>query len=1008
MEHPSSSSGASRSREAIALCVVFLGLTAVVTQLLALRAFLDLFGGCELTLGVILANWLLLTGIGCALGRRSSPREASSGQIVVAQLLVGVLPFASLAGITLSARLFPTGMMVGLGGVFWASLALLTPFCLLSGFLLTRFAGAVSLRRDAKPIGQVYALDSAGGILGGVLFSLVLVHFLEPLQIASGLLFANLLAALYLAHVAGRPRLRAGMVLSLVAAVVALAVTDLERSTVRARFAGLDVERRVATPYGDMVVTRSGGETTVFASGVPIGSTSDTIAAEESVHYALSQHPAPRDVLLLSGGLSGTLEETGRYPVEAIDYVELDPAILELVRELQPEVDTRVRWIAGDARRVVRRAHETYDAILMALPDPSTAQLSRFYTEEFFVEVRRALRPGGVFGIQLSGAENYAGPELRRLASSVVAALDTAFPHRLIVPGLRLGLVASDRPLSFEAFANLPERGIETLWVRPEFLTARLTEDRLADVKTLVSTTTAPNRDFRPGSYYAHLTWWLSRFGSSLLLPALLVLGVLIGSITMAARAPRRSVPAALFTSGFAGLGLEVVILIAFQVSFGSVYRELGWVITSFLCGAAVGAVVAGRSTRPKLLLRGLDVALSLVAFSIAGGIVALESGAVTLAGPTLFVVANGLVGLIVGAQLPPAAKLSFRDVERTAGEVFAFDLFGACLGALLVGALAIPLLGLVTTCLVLGGIKLVSSLGLLLEPLDVPVTTPERVERPVLAFGIMFLVLVGLGVAIVAEDTSTGVYDFSFAPAFNYAALGLLALGIALAIGLRLPMRGGGPLVSGWRRLSDTVYELTRLRLFHWASFLGLALVAFYPIFRCYFKVPWLFCHVCPRKCVFGYVRPYLIPAVLIMNLEKRFWCTRACPIGSLGTAQGRVCPGSRRPPRALRVISWLVLAFTVVSYFKIEADYEIGAGMFGDWYTYFYENLFVTSAIVVGVTAALVLATVWLRRPFCEVLCPVGRTSDLLRKVEQLLFHRSRPQRPTTRPEPEEVAKT
>jgi len=651
-----------------------------------------------------------------------------------------------------------------------------------------------------------------------------------------------------------------------------------------------------------------------------------------------------------------------------------------------------VRWIADDARRVVRGANAAYDAILMALPEPSTARDNRFYTEEFFAEARRALRPGGVLGFRLSGAENYAGPELRQLVSSVAAALETAFSHRLVVPGSRVAVVASDRPLSFDAFEDLSARGVETKWIRPEYLTARLTEDRVADAEALVSAPAVPNRDFRPGSYYAHLSWWLSRFGGSLLLPALVALGVLLAAVTMVARAPRRSVSTALFTSGLAGLGLEVVLLVAFQVSFGSLYRELGLVITSFLAGAALGSVLAGRSRRPKLAVRSLDLALAVSAFALAGSLFVLESGAASLSEPWAFAAANGIVGFFVGAQLPVAASLSFRGVERTAGEVFAVDLLGASLGALVVGALA---------GVALGGIKLASSACLLLAPLDAPVAT-RRVERPALAFGIMLLVFVGLGAAIVAEDTSTAVYDFSFTPAFDYAALGLLALGIALAIGLRLPERGGA-IVGAWRRFSDGVYEVTKLRLFPWASFLGLGLVTFYPLFRCYFKVPWLFCHVCPRKCVFGYVRPYLIPAVLIMNLERRFWCTRGCPLGSLGTAQGRLCPSSRRPPLALRTLSWLVLAFTVVSYFEIESSFRDGGGALGDWYTFFYENRFVTSAVVVATVAALLVLTVRWRRPFCEVLCPVGRCSELLRRIEKLLFHRSTPRRARS----EEVAR-
>jgi len=71
--------------------------------------------------------------------------------------------------------------MLGIGQVFLASLVLLGPYCLISGFLLTLFSAVISRRRDAKQIGDVYVLDTVGAIGGGLFFSFFLVFFLSPL-----------------------------------------------------------------------------------------------------------------------------------------------------------------------------------------------------------------------------------------------------------------------------------------------------------------------------------------------------------------------------------------------------------------------------------------------------------------------------------------------------------------------------------------------------------------------------------------------------------------------------------------------------------------------------------------------------------------------------------------------------------------------------------------------------------------------------------------------------------
>ena len=54
-----------------------LGFSSLYTQVFLLREFLSIFNGNELVLGIVLANWMLLTGTGAYLGKigRASCRE---------------------------------------------------------------------------------------------------------------------------------------------------------------------------------------------------------------------------------------------------------------------------------------------------------------------------------------------------------------------------------------------------------------------------------------------------------------------------------------------------------------------------------------------------------------------------------------------------------------------------------------------------------------------------------------------------------------------------------------------------------------------------------------------------------------------------------------------------------------------------------------------------------------------------------------------------------------------
>jgi len=1002
-------------RRAVFLSVTCVGISSIVTQIVALREFLNVFAGNELVVGVILGNWLLLTGIGSYLGRFSQRIREPIRWLLACQTAIALLPPLQVAGIRLLKAWLLPGLVLGLGEVFLVSALLLAPYCVASGFLLTLFSRMASRQQEARQIGNVYVLDTIGDVAGGLMFSFLLVFFLNSFETVAFLMLLNLAAAALLARWSGTGGPRTARSLPFVAlALVAVALlwgSDAEEATTRAAFPGQELIEQRSSAFGRLVVTRQGEQTTVYQNGLPVGSTGDLVAAEEDVHYALAQHPDPRAVLLISGGLTGALEQAAKYPLERIDLVEIDPAVLRLVRELGGAVsDPRVRLIADDARRVVRASRAEYDAILVDLPEPATAQLNRFYTLEFFEEVHTALRQGGVLSFGLTGGANYANEFVRTLGSSVQRSLAVVFGNTLVIPGAKQFFLASDAPLGYEIAGSLRRRGIATDFVRREYLRANLTPDRITAAREAVSAPAALNRDFHPVSYYAHLRYWLAQFGGGLLLPALVVAAILIGVGALVAGTPRPLVGVALGSSAFAGMGLEVVLLLAFQVCYGYVYQQIGVIVTAFLIGAAVGAFWANRrATDSAALMFRLDALL-------AGGALLLpplllELRAPTLGGgldwvaPALFPLLNALVGFAVGAQFPVAAKLLFRRgagaVEETAGGLYAIDLLGASVGAIVTTAFCVPLLGISGTCYLIGAIKGVSALLLrasrrtLAQPLAE--VAPGRSYDPgaMAAFAVVMLIFIGLGLGIASEDLNLSLYALSFEPAYHWLLIGLLAWGIVRAMGLEFASGSGarpagGPgargLFAGW---GDTIRRTTKVRPFRWINFLAFALLVFYPIFRCYFAIPFIFCHVCPRACAFGLLRPYAVPATLIMNLEKRSWCFHACPIGTLYDCQART-GGRPRRFRALFYVAVAALAFTAVSYFKISADLDAPGEAGSDWYTLFFKNRYSVSVIVIAVTAFMVAAAYRMRRTFCNTLCPIGTFSDLTLKLERTLARR------------------
>jgi spermidine synthase len=793
-------------------------MASVMTQLALMRELLCAFAGNEMVLGIALGLWLLLTGLGTSLGRTADKLRNPLAVLFTAQIFIAVIPLAQVFAVrALRNVVFVRGAEVGVTGTVLSAAVLLLPFCLVAGYTLTlacsilngriltlppcniaesgapisesaqtgdslrtlpnrssalrgqcQDAPILNRRGDVSGAGRVYVADSLGSVVGGALFSFVLVRFLDHIALLAVPALLNLAAAAWLGraswrsfppgpmatverrspvrrvsektqHLPGRrPALREIFILTLAAGICAFVwLAHSDALSTALQFPGQNVLFRANSPYGRLVVTESGGETNFIENGIAVVSTPNVEQVEEAAHYAMSQRPDARRVLLVSGGVAGVAKEILKYNVAGVDCVELDPLVIETGRRFLPEhfADSRIRVIATDARQFVRQTTNRYDVVILALPDPSTAQLNRFFTVEFFSGVKRVLADGGVLSFALDRYENYVSPELARLLASADRSLRQSFANLLELPGGRVFFLASDGPLHGDIAARVEAQGIPTKLMNRHYLDAMLTADRMADIQRAVSQPAALNRDFSPMLYVYHLRHWMSQFTLSFsALQVVLLLLLLVYLIRL------RGPALVLFASGFAGSALEVVLLLAFQVLCGSVYHQVGVIVTVFMVGLAVGAAWANRSSvssfggassaspinlGPRVTqpfeteaARSESVpcqrqarCLHYLAFALAGYAILLPfllpllnrmgGTAVSLmAIKAVIALLTLILAVLVGAQFPLANRLQFDGTAAGASRLYTADFVGASLGALLASTLLIPLIGVMGVCL--------------------------------------------------------------------------------------------------------------------------------------------------------------------------------------------------------------------------------------------------------------------------------------------------------------------
>jgi len=753
---------AKQPTSAVRTALALIGFSTVLGQIVLMRELIVVFNGNEISLGIMLATWLFWTAAGSGLSSGFAPGGNNARRAVAAlECLLGVSLPPTIWGLRASRTFFQTvpGELVGPVPMLLTSLACLSLFCVVSGSLFvaaTRMYEqecAVSARVATS---SAYLLEAAGSAFGGILASIVLLRFLEAFQIATVVALLNLCMAAVLVFRMSRKQLGALTVAAALFATLLLiyAAPSLDRSARARLWRGFHLAGSRDSIYGNLTVIETGNIRSIYDNGVILASAPDENAAEEAVHYALLEHPAPRQILLIGGGVNGSIAQALKYPtVERIDYVELDPALIDMARQFFPVQfapvisDRRVHVHYADGRYYLRRAGDTFDVIILKVPDPQTAQLNRFYTVEFFRSARDHLASGGLLALQLRSSEDYISPDLAEFLRCIHNTLQKVFPYVVAVPGETIHFFAATRPDILTdnpqtLISRLQQRKLKTQYVREYFIPFRMMPDRMAQVYEQLRplTSTPVNRDFKPIAYYFDVVLWSTQFklGYSrwfraaahiaftdvidAVLIILLFVAILLAFVPARERRARSAAACCVAATGFTLMTLQIFLLLAFQSVYGYVYQQLAILIAMCMAGIAFGSWLGIRRIRSRecppcsaIATTQLLLALSGPALIFVVSLLAKISGMATtwLAAQFVFPALAALCGMLGGYQFPIATEIYLQDSSSRSriGTLYAIDLLGGCVGALLLSSYLIPVFGFWETAWLSAAVNLAPTL---------------------------------------------------------------------------------------------------------------------------------------------------------------------------------------------------------------------------------------------------------------------------------------------------------
>jgi len=697
------------------LLTLILGFTSIATQIVVLRELLSIFYGNELIIGIILTNWMLLTGLGAYWGKKSDKIRNSNSFLIIFFTLISILPFILIfLAYYLRSIVFVYGTMVNIFEIFYSSFLLLLPFCILTGFLFTLLTHVVSNLKKENYISRVYSWESTGSIIGGILFNLVLFWFLNTFNTLMVLGIINLSAILFILFMQ-KKRWLFGMVTIILLGFISINITtNFDKLTRKYLYKNQDIQYFKSTPYGNITVAEQEGQINFYENNLLLFSSQQPVKSEETVHFPLTQVDNPEKILLLSGGMAGVVEEIKKYKPEQIDYVEINPWLIKAEKKFLPSENLKnLKIINKDARYYIEHTEKKYDAVIINLPEPSTAQINRFYTREFYAALKNRLHKNAVISFNLSGSSNYLSEETRDLYSSVYNTLKETFKNIIIVPGNTNFFLASDKELTYSITKKIQQKNIRTQYVNKFYFDDKLVEKRGKKILDILKKDIRINTDYMPVTYYLKLNQWASSLEFNYWIPfAVLILLSLVFVVRL------NPVNFAMFAGGFAGASIEVVLLIAFQVLYGYVYNLVGIIVTVFMAGLA-----AGTYFRPKIIskvtlknFRLLQLAIGIYSLLLPLLLLLFKSVNVpVIPMHAAFILMMFIISFMVGMLFSMASSLQLKKVAAIASGVYSVDLLGAALGSFIMTAYLIPALGLLNVCFIVGGLNL---LGVLITQL--------------------------------------------------------------------------------------------------------------------------------------------------------------------------------------------------------------------------------------------------------------------------------------------------
>jgi len=737
------------------------GLFTIAAQSLLFREFITTFEGNDISIGIFFGSWFLWVGLGALLVYKAHT-FANKLLKYIEFLFLGYLPAFILQAVLIIQARELAGIesyaLLSIRAVLLLAIVINAPVSIITGMLFP--AACRWVQHEQKlPVSRVYILEAAGSFFGGLGVTVLLGFGVGSVTIFFILAFIVSLSVFCVQLAKARRWFWAFVPVCVLVCLIAGADKPIMQRMRIIKWGKLFVgdvpDGAFRTAQSEYLYGRYRGQWLAVREGSTCEVLPDEASAGRIAAIGLCQNPDAERILVIGSGL-GLCYEFLRLPqTKIITWTHCDNEYVQMVDKFIPSElkinDERLETSAGDVRSLLAKKKRYYDIVILNLPDATSSVLNRYYTLEFYRQVKEALRSKGVLQVRVAGGENIMGTELINLGASTKLTLKEAFSQVVLTPGEDTWFISTEsenltgNPGTLRDRFALIKGGSDVF--PPEGLLSVYLPDRAAAALKDYSSADLPkelliNRDSRPLTHLYSLLLSAKQSEApvtklvkhlALAGPLAFVVPILVfialraiyiltaenaenakmkklkqnmfsaGSANSAVKSSSFDSTFLVFSAGWLGIGVVIVLMYLYQTRFGSLYLHIGLISSVFMVGLTIGAflirhlLVSKIKFQPQILLFVVillhTLILSTIAFWPAERWTHL-----------IFASAFVLCGLCTGCYFPLATKwLSDSGFEagQAGSKLEMADHIGASAGGLLTGLILVPVLGARSTLFV-------------------------------------------------------------------------------------------------------------------------------------------------------------------------------------------------------------------------------------------------------------------------------------------------------------------